>query len=431
MRRLIPLLFAAAIATPLYAQEEVELILEDRRSNIQTNIRRQAEQKKEETPAVVAAPTPAPEDVIVAIVNSRVLTRAEMAARVTSRYEDVKNQVLSTVGGVVATIDPAAPAVNPIEDQLEDELVLEEQRVMIERAMLLEEETALQSWVEHSLLAEEARRQGIIISDTVFRSRLDQAERENRLSRTDIDSILTEMRMTRADYERSVYDALMIEQLLERFIKLNYTEDQLREAYQKRPDLYYEPEKFLIAHFTIALDGREGRDRIRELRELAREVRTKLQAGADPEALFEEDRYDRFPEGIFGAVPGYFTFREGSLPRIVETKAREMKVGETSDVLVAQIREGKDIIPVSMHVVKILEKQEATGQTFESALPAIHRAMLEVARMRLLNELRNTGTHRVVTNLSGVPPRLIPTREQLIQAEAKAQPINLKLAPRS
>lgn len=428
MRRLIPLCLLAALGTPLFAQEEVELILEDQRSSVQTKVRTP---EPTTAPPVDAAPTPAPEDVIVAIVNSRVLTLAEMNARVTSRYEDVKRQVMSTVGGVVATFDPEKEPVNPIEDELEDELVLEEQRVMIERAMRLEEETALQAWVDHSLLAEEARRQGIIISDNEFRSRLEEAEQENRLSRTDIDSVLAELRMTREDYERSVYDALMIEQLLERFIKINYSEEHLRAAYQERPDLYFEPEKYLVAHFTIALDGNESREKLRELRELAREVRSELQSGADPETLFEKDRYDRFPEGIFGAIPGYFTFREGALPKIVEVKAKEMKVGDTSDVLVAQVREGTEIVPISMHVVKIMEKQEATGQTFESALPAIHRALLEVARMRLLNELRGAGTHRIVTNLGGVPPRLIPTREQLIKGESNAQPINLKLAPRS
>ncbi len=420
-------IFRLLLVLPLFAaqwlgaQEVPPLILEDD-SSIKATTRKKEDPKpsqKQES----AEPTPRPEDVLIALVNSRVLTRAELNYRVSQDFERIKAEVQSRVGGVVATSDSVA---DTGEAAKENDEVLVEQQDQIDEAMRKEESVAVQRWVEHSLLADEARRQGIAVSDSDFRNRLAEAERANRLDATEIQTALDRLHVSRADYERGVYDALMIQALLDRFIDLNYTEADFRRAYDRAPQLYYTPRKFLLAHFTVALDGTESKAQLASLRKEAEAVRDRLKRGDDAGKLFDDSTFNRPAEGVFGSVPGYYSFMEGTLPKIVEYEGKKMKLGETSDVLVAQKREDGKIVPISYHVIKLLEERPEEGRTFESALPAIRRGMLEIARNQLMEMLRRAKTHRVVTNLSGIASSRLPTREELMKLERQAQPVSLK-----
>lgn len=412
------------------AQDESLLILEDK-PKVQVNVRGA---KATPTPSPAApqteapAPTPDPSEVLVAIVNSRVLTKAEINARVSSRYQKLVEAVKKDTPRVVMATDSQGKFAlkNP---DVNDALVQEEQLVELDRAILAEEEAAMRDWVEHSLLAEEARRQGMVVAAEEFQQRLVAAEKASELSPDKIDRVLLGLQMTRADYERSVYDALMIEKLLDMYITLNFTETQLRENFERNKVLYYEPPRHEIAHFSISLDGTESKQRMDDLRKMAEEVRLKLAAGADPDTLFDDPKYKDVQQGILGATPGWYALGTGLLPPVVEDAGRKMKVGETSRVLLQQKRDGTKIVPVSLHVVKITGFEPESGTTFETAQPAMRRALLELARQTVLARLRETNTHRVITNLTGIPAKLIPRPEDIYRAEASAQPINLKIPP--
>ncbi len=384
-----------------------------------------AEVDPEATATPAPTPTPDPSEVMVAIVNSRVLTRAELNERVTDQLESIRKDILERHGGVLMTLDERMQVQE--EGDVDDEMLLEEQERQLEGAIRLEEGREVQRWIEHSLLAEEARRQRIAITDTEFRERLAQAERESHLDAETIDEVLRNVNMTRREYERSVYDALLIEKLLERYIDLNYTEADFRRAYDKRPSLFYEPETFKLAHFTITLTGEESSRRQSELRSLAQDVRNRLRNDEDPEEVFARDEFNRMGEGIFGTAAGWTTLREGNLPPQVQAEAEKLRVGQTSSVITQHRRRaGGQVVPNSYHVLKIMDRNPPTGESFETALPAIRRAALEVARIQLLNRVREARTHRVIVNLSGIPPELIPSREDLIRLEGEAGPIDLR-----
>ncbi len=420
----LAVLILVAFGGRLSAQDPV-LILEDK-PQIQGKTRaRPTPAAGDATSTAVAAPTPRPEEVMVAIVNSRVLTRADIQIRVTDQFDRLQAEVQSRVGGVVATIDPSRTAPLAPEEILEEALVTQEQQTALDRVMKIEEESALMAWVEHSLLAEEARRQGVVVEEREFRERLAGAEKESEVTAADVDRVLSHVRMSRADYESSVYDALRIEKMIDRFIALNYDEKYLRDAYEKNPALYYEPAKSLIAHFAITLTGTETRDRTRDLRNVARDLRARLLKNEDPDILFKLPEFDRPEEGILGGVPGWYHFHEGELPPQVAAAAIKLKKGETTDVIIQQSRVDGEVVPTSMHVVKIMDQREPAGLTFESAQPAIRRALLEIGRTRLLQQIRDARTHRVITNLSGIPGRLVPSPEDLMMQEKKANPISL------
>ncbi|MEO8377198.1 MAG: hypothetical protein ABI579_05965 [Candidatus Sumerlaeota bacterium] len=420
-KKFTPLILCAALcARTIHAQEIPPLILEDE-GKIKVTTRKNSNAADKQAPA---EPTPNPQDVVVAYADGRILTRAELELRVSNEFERIKAEVQSRVGGIVATTNSGALAGDEADDKRE---VLAEQQEEIDEAMRKEESLAVQKWVEYTVLAEEARRQGIVITESDFKQRLLDAQAVNKLQETQVENALTVMKVTRADYERGVYDALMIEQLLDKFIELNYTTDDFRKAYDQAPQLYYTPQKFQIAHFAIALDGSESKTQLNNLRALATEVRDQLRKGVDPTKLFEKDDYNRINQGIFGSIPGYFTFKEGALPKVVEYEARKMKVGDTSDVLLAQRQEGTKILPVSFHVIKIIKDSPEEGRTFETAMPALHRAMLQIARGQVLTLIRTTKSHEMITNLTGIASTKLPERGEILKMQKEAQPISLKI----
>ncbi|HMX62041.1 MAG TPA: peptidylprolyl isomerase [Candidatus Sumerlaeota bacterium] len=413
------LLFTLTAMRFVLAQEIPPLILEDE-GKIQVAPRKKSDRQNNQNPA---EPTPRPEDVVVAYADGRILSRAELDLRVTNEFERVKEEVQSRYGGVVATTGDGASG---LDAPMAESEVLAEQQEQIDEAMRKEESLAVQNWVEHTMLAEEARRQGIVISESEFKTRLEEAQSASRLRDEQVENALNKLKLSRADYERGVYDALMIEQLLDRFIEINYTEEDFRKAYDQAPALYYTPEKFQIAHFSIALDGSESNSQLANLKRLAADVRDELRRGVDPNKVFAKDEFNRINQGIFGSISGYYSFQEGALPKIVEYHARKMKVGETSDVLQAARQEGKSIIPVSFHVVKILRSTPEEGKTFESARPAIRRAMLGIAKEQLLTIVRAAKSHEVITNMTGIPSTKLPGREELLRMQKDAQPVSLK-----
>lgn len=423
------------LAAEVRAQEPAALIL-DEPQEVKATVRKvkKKDGKAEKPGSVEAAPTPKPEEVLVAIVNARVLTRADLQARVSSRYEQIIEKIQSEKGGVLGTIDPrnVRQMAQLPEEKLGDIAkgeILEGQEEELEKALRQEESSTVQQWVEFSLLAEEARRQGIAIADEEFRTRLQQAEEQNSLDDATVDRVLKAMRMSRQDYEKYVFDALMIEKLLKKFSDLNFDEDYKRRAYNSNPAVFMEPEKFQIAQFVVSIPPEAATDKkaLAAYRAKAMKVRALLREGRDPKEVFAMEEFNQLQKGVFGSIPGWFSFTEKALPPIVEVEARKLKVGDISDVIVNQTRSDGAIIPLSMHVLKILDRRPASGETFETAIPAIEQSLVEVSRAQLLDRIRAANSHKVLLSLGGIRPDKVPSKEELWKAESAANPISLKL----
>src|SRR5690606_15643284 len=106
----------------------------------------------------------------------------------------------------------------------------------------------VQEWVEHKVLSDEARRQGLIISEREFQARLEEIGRQYQLSDQSVDDTLRLFGMSRADLEAEISDALLIDKLLERYAEMNKPDSFLRTQYERNPDLFVTPPSYRIAH---------------------------------------------------------------------------------------------------------------------------------------------------------------------------------------
>jgi len=414
------LLATLILAPGLKAAQETDLLIrEDKPAG---TVRRRAPNATPKPKADAVDPT----TIVAGIVNRHSITKAALSGRLQARYEAVKKDVLRTQGGVVSTLDPTGKVVQAAADA---EMLEEQERALI-NALAREEGELLVEWVEQNLLADEAIRQGIIISEAEFRTRLREAEAANDVNAELLGAVLKQADMTRADYERQVYDAIRIEKLLDRYASLNYKDADLKAAYEANPHFYREPPRKRLAHFSVALDGLEERAVLALMRRKANEVRDALRKDANPAELFARDEFNQMGMGILGSAPGWFDMTNTKLPPAVDAAAKKLKTGEVSDVITQQrlTSDGKSL-PDSFHVLKVLEESPATGNTYESALPRLRKALLMRSRFEVLKLLRTSGTHRLMTNLGGIPARRLPTQEQLLILDAQAAPINLALSP--
>jgi hypothetical protein len=402
----------------LPAQEVPPLILDERPT---MTIRNRPRDERSPSRDVEPVPTPDPSKVIVALVNERILTREELDARIADRFKAYEKEL--EIGRTRATENFRNVFGNDTESaRLE---IAQDMKENLENAKRAEEGLAVGDWVEHALLADEARRQGIVVSQSEFQARSEEVRAQAAVTEEHVTAVLTSLRIPEVDFQRSLYDAILIERLVERYISLNWTEEELRRLYGENPSIFFRPKRFYVAHFSISLDGSETNEHINQLEALARRVRNELRGNADAETIFARPEFSRLEMGIWGTT-SFFTFQEGHLPRPIEVEARKLRLGETSDVLINRARYGERIRPRSLHVIKILNEEPARGDTFESALPDIQRNLVEIARNELIARLRSSGTHRIIINVGGIPPNILPSPRDIQAASTRSQGINLR-----
>lgn len=357
---------------------------------------------------------PDPRTAFVGVVNQHVLTRDQLDQMVYARSSGLSAAEVDTTRlGVVANIDPDAPSDRrELRNQLENVLIDNQQEIALEAAIRDLEGELVREWAEHKILSDEARRHGFIIERDEFESRMREIEREYLGRAGDSDRLLEVFGMSRAELEQYVNEALLIEKLLLRWIELNITEDEMRTAYSTNPAIYRTPPMYRAPLFTIVLLGDETPAEVRGLERLADEVRDRLDDGEDPATVFADQRFD-IHQGVFGEDLGYYDLRQNTLPPEVARALRDMEVGDVSKVLKQYVsRDGRPALE-SLHVVMLTDKTEPRGDTFESALPELREASLELARERLLAKLVRSGNHRMITNTRGISPDKLPNEDAL------------------
>jgi len=413
VRRIAVSLLAACALSSSFAQDAAPLVREEKQVEVKVKKRGEPGQS-DATPT----PTPDPATVIVAVVNRHSITREQLDRRVRSRMRGT--------GPNVVHADAPKPSDELLEKMTESartelKVVDLQDDFAVDAAVRQEEARVVDDWMDQMMLADEARRQGFLVADDEFRARIAKMEAEFRLSSDEVKTALDAMGMTREELEGYIYDAILVEKLLARFVELNYSDAHLHTVYEQRPGFYMTPAQYEIAHFTISLVGDESPKYRDQLKKDAEGIRKRLKAGEKPETLFEE--MNRLEYGFFGATMSW-NLESPHLHPALKAELGKMKDGDISDVIVAYRREGKAAVPESYHVAKVLKIVPATGLTFETALPRLREAVQEGARAQLLAKLAEAKTHKRLVNLKG----LSPERLQRASADSMNKPaIEMKL----
>lgn len=415
------LLVAAGLvvaAVPAPGQQQVApLIREERRATSGVKNRPATPTEGQALPGVVATPTPEPtpnpEFVYVAIVNNHTLTRATLDRLIAGRVRDPQTASLLGMSSTPSATRVDEPTLTVLGDP-DDALAAVALEREAKSALRREEDDIVRGWVEHKTLADEARRQGLLISEAELAQRVADINAQFDLRDDSVDRMLAAMGLTRPELEASIHEALLIERLLDRWVEVNMGEDHFRRAWKQSPQFFYTPPSYRIAHFSISLPDAGSlssnpatrRDYLRSVRRQAADVRARLAKGEDPQKVFDEA--SERDMGVWGTVTAT-SLQADSLPPAVRAEVLKLKQGQTSDVFESLVLDENDKpVPESVHVVKLVELIPATGDTFESALPRMRLLAREGARQSLLEQIRAAKSHTRISNLGGIPPHKLP-----------------------
>jgi peptidyl-prolyl cis-trans isomerase C len=197
----------------------------------------------------------------------------------------------------------------------------------------------LEQTIKFSLLAQEARKQGIDKRDDV------------------------------AKKIKEIADNIIIQEFTKNAIidKIMVTDEEIKDHFKKNRDDFTKPEK--IKARLILFESPDNADQKikKEKEEKARETLTKLKKGADFEELAKELSDDKRTQKR-GGNTGFFSKgkREGTYGEKFEEIAFSLKPGATSDVF-----ESKG----GLYIVQVVEKKDKKEETLEEVKERIERKL--------------------------------------------------------
>ncbi|MEN3942908.1 peptidylprolyl isomerase [Prosthecobacter sp. SYSU 5D2] len=149
----------------------------------------------------------------------------------------------------------------------------------------------------------------------------------------------------------------------------DFTEVELKAAYERDLALYMTEEMIHVAHITKNLQGAQSRN---EVFKSMRELRSQLLAGADFMKLAEENRADDQQQIDLG------WFKRGEFMEEFEVIAFSMGEGEISPVFTTQL---------GFHLCTVLGRKAPEAIPFDAVKEAVRQRLLEAHKDAKFNEL--------------------------------------------
>ncbi len=418
MNRVLPaaLLAALLLHLPCPAQDSAPLVRK-KADKVKVTVRKKGE-KPADAPADSQQQKADRKSVIVGVVNAHRLTGAELDYAVEMKLRGLGGKdVLADREGTIIVL---GPDMKPERPETNPELMrdMKDRREATERRL---ESEVLSEWVAARLLADEARRQGIILDAKEMDAELERSRKNMGMTQRDLDTLLARFGIDAGHFESEVHDALLGKKLVDRFIEANWTDEELRQIYERSPGDFILPTRARMAQYVVAVQGSEKGEELRKLKDRAERVRKKMERDGSLEKILSEET--DLERGYFGAADtGWMSLPAETLPQVVQDAALKLSPGSVSAVLTDK---GEDGVVLSYQVIKLLERKEGGKAGFEAARPQVRGLLQQPARELLVQRLMEGKTHRIITNLRAVSPDLLPTQEQLTKLAAAA-PLPLK-----
>lgn len=149
----------------------------------------------------------------------------------------------------------------------------------------------------------------------------------------------------------------------------DFTEEELKAAYERDLPLYMTEEMIHVAHITKNLQGAQSRN---EVFKSMRDLRSQLLAGADFMKLAEENRADDQQQIDLG------WFKRGEFMEEFEVIAFSMGEGEISPVFTTQL---------GFHLCTLLGRKAPEAISFDAVKEAVRQRLLEAHKDAKFNEL--------------------------------------------
>jgi len=200
----------------------------------------------------------------------------------------------------------------------------------------------------------------------VFDTSMATYKKENKITDADFDEKLgTQLRMqgiTKDDWLKQQLDQATIPVVLERELKINITDAEVKKFYDENPARFEEPEMVRAAHILLGTRDPSGKelpdDKKAAKRKQMEDILKRARGGEDFAKLAKE--YSEDPGSKDKG--GEYTFPRGQMVPEFEAAAFSMNTNQISDIITTQY---------GYHIIKLYEKIPAKKAEFDKVAPKI------------------------------------------------------------
>ncbi|GAK49235.1 PpiC-type peptidyl-prolyl cis-trans isomerase [Candidatus Moduliflexus flocculans] len=274
------------------------------------------------------------------------------------------NTVAATVNGeeitVAALTERLHAALNQQEQTAPDEYVLRQLR-----------ENTLQELIKQRLIAQQAHKQNITVTDEEFQAYVKQVQEE--YNGADIQDILKEQGQAYPEWETSQREALLLDKLVDANMQTMTTvaPQEIEQYYERHKDKYDYPAQ-VRASQILTYDENTAKQALQEIRN---------------GASFNEvaRKYSESEDASNGGDLGFFG--RGIMPPEFDDVVFAMKIGDVSEIIHTQY---------GYQIFMLTDQRDAYRVTFEDAKPQIEQLLKKQKRMFAMDlwmaELENKAT---------------------------------------
>lgn len=188
----------------------------------------------------------------------------------------------------------------------------------------------LESLISREVLRQESQRKGIEVDDATVDARLVSIKKRFPKEGS-FENMLKEMNLTEESLKIQLRDGMAIQKLVEQEIidRIEVSDKEAKDYYDKNPDLFKQPEKIQARHILIKVEP-EGDEAAKAvaLKEI-KKIQGELQKGGDFAQLAK--KYSQCPSSAEGGDLGYFA--RGQMVKPFEDAAFSLKKGEISGIV--------------------------------------------------------------------------------------------------
>lgn len=221
-----------------------------------------------------------------------------------------KSPVVASVDGTAITAEQVRVAMQLDREKYDPALVKEHSNSAAFR------NTTLHRLIEETILLNEAKRQGVTVSET----ELDDELKRQKIPLAETEKILTHRGVSLHDWKKNQRQRMIIRRLIIEAVvkKIPVSSDEIAAYYRQHQQDFYQPTQF------------HARQIIVDTLEQAEQLRDRLERGEDFSKLAEE--FSQSPDRTRGGDLGWFD--AGTAPQQFSEICARLKPGETSGVVV-------------------------------------------------------------------------------------------------
>ncbi len=246
---------------------------------------------------------------------------------------------------------------------------------------------ALDELIKRELLYQYSQKIGIKVTKKELK------EHENKIiksfsSKKEFKEALKNINLTEKEFKEALKKDIALEKLYQQEIKVTYSEDDLKEYYEKNRYKFKAPEKIRVRQIFIKVDPTK-KDSKEKSKKLIQEIQKKLKKGesfADLAYKYSDDM-SRIKGGDMGFV------HKGRIDSRIEKIAFELDINETSDIIE---------LDVGYYLVKVEGKKPSIQLKFEDVKKSLKQELIQKNENRkkesLLNKLKKEADIKINKN---------------------------------